>query len=215
MLDISPSRGYEPIREHKIDDRKYELLSRGPYSCCGVEMFEVWRWSGASFSRYKTPKNFTAEEFVTFIELIDEQLLQSSSELLEEFHTKLQNKNSGEGIYADYSYAFRLMEYGRQKTSALERLNCLRVLTSNDAPKNKTEQAARLSFELGYAAAEYRLIEVYEDYVHDDCHVRVASGGPSEGARRTSSPGDANPDRGASGSEAPLRRKSVSDSKRL
>lgn|ERR1700677_3705392 len=167
MLDISPSRGYEPIREHKIDDRKYELLSRGPCSCCGVEMFEVWRWSGASFSRYKTPKNFTAEEFVTFIELIDEQLLQSSSELLEEFHTKLQNKNSGEGIYADYSYAFRLMEYGRQKTSALERLNCLRVLTSNDAPKNKTEQAARLSFELGYAAAEYRLIEVYEDYVHD------------------------------------------------
>jgi hypothetical protein len=43
----------------------------------------------------------------------------------------------------------------------------LRVLTSNDTPRNKTEEAIRLSFELGYAAAEFRLIEVYEDYVHD------------------------------------------------
>jgi hypothetical protein len=167
MSDSSASRGYEPIRERQIDDRKYELLSRGPCSCCGVEMLEVWRWSGAAFSRYKTPTNFTAEEFDFFVELIDEQLLQSSSELLEGFHTKLQDRNSNEGIYADYSYAFRLMEYGRQKTSALEKMKYLRVLTSNDTPSNKTEEAIRLSFELGYAAAEYRLIDVYEDYVHD------------------------------------------------
>ncbi len=130
-------------------------------------MFEVWRWSGASFSRYKTPQNFTAEEFDYFVELIDEQLLQSSSELLEEFHAKLRNRNSKEGIDADYSYAFRLLEYGRQKTSALGKMKYLRVLTSKDAPRNKKEEAIRLSFELGYAAAEFRLIEVYEDYVHD------------------------------------------------
>jgi hypothetical protein len=76
-----------------------------------VEVFEIWRWSGASFSRYKTPPNFTAEEFDNFVELIDEQLLQSSSELLEDFHARLQDRNSNEGIDADYSYAFRLMEY--------------------------------------------------------------------------------------------------------
>ncbi len=167
MSENSASRGYEPISERQIADRKYDLLSRGPCSCCGVEIFEIWRWSGASFSRYKTPPNFTAEEFDYFVELIDEQLLQSSSELLEGFHARLQDRNSKEGIDADYSYAFRLMEYGRQKVCALEKMKYLRVLTSNDIPRNKTEEAIRLSFELGYAAAEYRLIDVYEDYVHD------------------------------------------------
>jgi hypothetical protein len=66
--------------------------------------------AGASFSRYKVPPNFTAAEFDYFVELIDEQLLQSSSELLEGFYIKLQDRNSKEGIEADYSYAFRLME---------------------------------------------------------------------------------------------------------
>jgi hypothetical protein len=41
--------------------------------------------AGASFSRYKVPPNFTAAEFDYFVELIDEQLLQSSSEFWKGF----------------------------------------------------------------------------------------------------------------------------------
>jgi hypothetical protein len=41
--------------------------------------------------------------------------------------------NSKDGIDADYSFSFKLIEYGRQKCSALQKLGYLDVLTSRDA----------------------------------------------------------------------------------
>ena len=84
-----------------------------------------------------------------------------------EFYRKLQEKNSPEGIEADFSYEFRLLGYGRQRALALQKLDYLKVLLSEKKPMRKDRQAVRLGFELGFAAAEHRLMSFYEDYIHD------------------------------------------------
>lgn len=130
-------------------------------------MLEVWRWSGASFARYRMPQHFDQEKFDDFVEDVDEQFLQSSADILEDFYRELKKVNSPEGIEADFSYEFKLIEYGRQRASALEKLGYLDVLTSADPVDNKHEVALRLALELGFAAAEHRLMASYEEYLHD------------------------------------------------
>lgn len=130
-------------------------------------MHEIWRWSGASFARYRMPQHFDQEQFDEYVESLDEQFLQSSADILEDFHRELQKVNSPEGIDADYSYEFRLIEYGRQRASSLEKLGYLEVLTSTDPVNRNDEVAVRLAFEIGFAAAEHRLMTAYEDYLQD------------------------------------------------
>jgi len=161
------SSGYNPLRERKIVDRRYDLLSRGQCSCCGEHVLEIWRWSGASFARYRMPPHFDQEDFDAYVENLDEQFLQSSAEILEDFHRELQKVNSPEGIDADFSYEFRLIEDGRQRASALEKLGYLEVLTSADHVDDEHKIALRLAFELGFAAAEHRVMASYEEYLHD------------------------------------------------
>jgi len=163
----SGSDGYDPIQEKLIGDRRYELLSRGRCLCCNLEILEIWRWSGASFARYKLPRDFDTEEFSDYVDLLDGQFLQSSAELFADFYRELQKKNSRDGIEADYSYEFRLLEYARQRASALDKIGYLDVLTSNERVTEENQLIARLSFELGFAAAEHRLMTCYEDYLHD------------------------------------------------
>lgn len=158
--------GYELLKERKIGDRRYELASRGKCSCCGNDVLEIWRWSGASVSRYRLG-HFDPEAFEDFVETLDDQFLQTSDKVLPEFYRKLQEKNSPEGIEADFSYEFRLLEYGRQRALALQKLDYLKVLLSDKKPRRKDRQAARLGFELGFATAEHRLMSIYEDYIHD------------------------------------------------
>jgi hypothetical protein len=107
--------GYNQLRERKIGDRQYELVSRGQCSCCGEHVLEIWRWSGASVSRYRMKQHFDQENFDAYVESLDEQFLQSSADILEDYYRELQKVNSPEGIEADYSVEFRLMEYGRQR----------------------------------------------------------------------------------------------------
>jgi hypothetical protein len=73
--------------------------------------------------------------------------------------------NSKLGIEADNSFAFRLLEYGRHRLAELSELGALDVLLTKDAPKNDQERALRLAFELGSAAAEYRIMRAYEPYM--------------------------------------------------
>jgi hypothetical protein len=159
--------GYQPLRARTIGDRNYELASRGVYSCCGNAVFEIWRWSGASISRYRLPEHFDSDDFDDFVETLDEQFLQTSDKILVEFYEKLQEKNSKEGIDADFSYEFRLLEYGRQRALALQKLDYLPVLLSDKTPVENDKIAVRLAFELGFATSEHRLMVIYEDYVHD------------------------------------------------
>jgi len=158
---------YNPLRERKIADRRYELHSRGQCSCCGEDVLEIWRWSGASFARYRMPQHFDHEGFDAYVESLDEQFLQSSADTLEDFYRELLKVNSPEGIVADYSYKFKLMEYGRQRASALQNLGYLTVLTSADRVDKNDEVGVRLAFELGFAAAEHRLMTAYEEYLQD------------------------------------------------
>jgi hypothetical protein len=130
-------------------------------------MLEIWRWSGASFARYRMPPHFDLEDFDEFVEGIDQQFLQSSADLFEDFYRELQKVNSSEGIEANFSYEFKLIEYGRQRASALDKLGYLEVLTSTDHVDDEHKVALRLAFELGSAAAEHRLMASYEDYIHD------------------------------------------------
>lgn len=165
-MSESDLREYNPLQERKIGDRQYELLSHGQCSCCNVEILEIWRWSGASFARYKLPKSFDVKEFYSYVDLLDEQFIQSSSELFAEFYRELQKKNSPEGIEADSSFEFRLLEYGRQRASALDELGYLDALVADKPVTDEVHLATRLSFELGYAAAEHHVMTVYEDYLH-------------------------------------------------
>ncbi|HEX3495915.1 MAG TPA: hypothetical protein VHT02_01870 [Methylocella sp.] len=116
------SRNYAPIQEISIADRHYDLISR-ECANCGVEHYEIWRCSGVCFARYKMPASFTCDDFQQFVETLDEQLLEASHDILEEFHEEIDNVNSPEGIEADYSFSFRLLEYGRQRVIALRKLN--------------------------------------------------------------------------------------------
>jgi hypothetical protein len=166
VSDVDSSE-YDPLRERIIADRRYELYSRGQCSCCGEHILEIWRWSGASFARYRLPQHFDQEAFDAFVEDLDKQFLQSSADILEDFYRELQKVNSPEGIDADFSYEFKLIEYGRQKASALDKLGYLEVLTSAESVEGDDKAAVRLAFELGFAAAEHRLMTAYEDYLRD------------------------------------------------
>jgi hypothetical protein len=157
---------YAPVRELTIDDRRYDLMPR-QCSNCGVEHYEIWRWCGASFARYKMPPHFTVDGFEEFVYRLDDQLLESSYDLVEQFREALEEVNSPQGIEADFSFSFRLLEYGRQRASLLQKLGFLDAVTLKDAPTKPDAIAVRTAFELGVAAAEHRLMVHYEDYVHD------------------------------------------------
>jgi hypothetical protein len=159
--------GYNPIRERIIGDRRYELSSRGTCSCCGEDVLEIWRWCGTSISRYRLPEHFQQNAFEEFTDTLDSQFLQTSDKLLPNFHQELQTKNTPEGIQADFTYEFRLLEYGRQRAIALQKLEYLDDLLSDETPVENDKLAVRLAFELGVATAEHRLMTIYEDYIHD------------------------------------------------
>lgn len=153
------------IRTISIGDRDYHLM---PRHCekCGSDHLEVWRFSGTSFARYLFPPEFDADDFEPFVERVDEALLMTAPELMEDFHRSLSKVNSRYGIVADHSFSFRLLEYGRQRASRLQKLGMFDVLISDREPESAQEQSVRTAFELGAAVAEHRVIDCYEDYLH-------------------------------------------------
>jgi hypothetical protein len=154
-----------PLRVKKIDDRSYELYLRR-CSNCEIDHFEVWRWCGLSFSRYHLPNHFSEDDFEAFVDNIDDMLLTKACDVFVDFFQDLRKVHSPAGIIADHSFSFRLMEYARHRCSKLEKLGLLNVLASGDEPANKLQRAAQAAFELGMATAEYRLLTIYEEYVH-------------------------------------------------
>ena len=60
---------------------------------------------------------FQPDEFLEFVSNIDEELLTPPHILLYDFQQELDRVNSPYGIKADWSYSFRLIEYGRQRVS--------------------------------------------------------------------------------------------------
>jgi hypothetical protein len=76
---------FGPLKSIKKVDRTYDLMQRQCSECNSVN-YEVWRSSGASYSRYKLPHYFSSDDFEEFVETLDARLLQTSAEPLEEFH---------------------------------------------------------------------------------------------------------------------------------
>lgn len=148
MTDSSKSE-YKPLKTFAIEDRTYDLHSRGICSCCGQRMFEVWRWAGAIFSRYILHNNFDPDQFEDFVQDLDREFLESSADLLGDFQHELSKINSKEGIQADGSYAFRLAEYGRQRLMALQALGSFDLLLSREKPIDDHGKAVMAAFELG------------------------------------------------------------------
>jgi hypothetical protein len=125
------------------------------------------RYSGISFARYFMPPDFSADDFDGFVQRLDEDLLMSAPEMLNEFHALLDEHNSPAGIAAEDTFKFRLLEYGRQRAVSLQKQGCFDVLISNDEPATEIARAVRSAFELGCATAEYRVLNYYEEYVYD------------------------------------------------
>jgi hypothetical protein len=71
------------------------------------------------------PDDFAPDDFQQFVEGLDEQLFESSHDIMQEFHDALFTVNSPDGIEADYSFAFQLLEYGRQRAITLGRVDGL------------------------------------------------------------------------------------------
>lgn len=166
MPEDEKKRELPIIDELQLGDRQYQLLAR-QCTKCGEDHYEIWRWCGASFARWHMPSGFKFDEFYRYVEMADEQLLMNSDDLLNDFHTELERVNSPEGIQADWSYSFRLVEYARQRMSLLNRLGFLDVLLTRDTPTDTHLIALRAAFELGHAAAERRLLSDYEDALFD------------------------------------------------
>jgi hypothetical protein len=114
------------------------------------------------------PQGFSCGEFEQFVEFLDEQLLESSHDMIADFHDELEKVNSPEeGIEANYNFSFRLVEYGRQRVLALQKLGYFDVLTSDKEPTESDQVAIRTAFELGFAVGQHRLMVNYEDYLYD------------------------------------------------
>ena len=143
-----------------IEDREYNLIKQISTKC-GEDMYVIWRWHGASFSRY-----FMDEAFAEFAHSLDDSLGISSADLLAEYKEDFDKKNTAVAIYADFSYAFRLLEYGRHRISKLHKLGALETLLSREPTTTPTSEAVRAAFELGVAAAEHKIMNVFEDYMY-------------------------------------------------
>jgi hypothetical protein len=165
-MSDTTSGAYEPIMQIVIVERHYDLMSR-QCSNCEAHHREIWRWSGSSFARYRMRPDFTDDDFEQFVGIIDAQLLQSAPDLLEEFHEELQKVNCPQGIEADFTFAFRLVEYGRQRVLTLQKLRHFDDLVAEEAPTEPDAIAVRAAFELGVAAAEHRIMVAYEGYFWD------------------------------------------------
>jgi hypothetical protein len=109
--------------------------------------------------------DFQPEYFESFVKDIDETLLMSAADGIQEFYTSLTAVNSRTGIVADGSFSFRLLEYGRHRAGTLQKLGALDAIISREPPKSDHNKAVRAAFELGMAAAEHRILDVYEDYI--------------------------------------------------
>ncbi len=112
-------------------------------------------------------ESFGEADFETYVENIDDTLLQAAPDLFEDYYHRLMAKNSELGIEADGSFAFRLLEYGRHRASKLSKLGMLDAIITRDEPATQEATAVRAAFELGMAAAEHRFLDFYEEYVFD------------------------------------------------
>jgi hypothetical protein len=159
--DFDPE--YQKIASKKIGDRTYDLVRRN-CSECHTHHYSVYRWCGPSFACYRFPHDLDLEDFREFVDRIDEELLKSSADMLDEFHRYLVDVNCPHGIDYEPTLTFLLTEYARQRLCALDRLGLVDLLMSTDPPKDDAERAVRLAFELGAAIREHTIMKVYEDY---------------------------------------------------
>jgi hypothetical protein len=98
-----------------------------------LSYFQILR---TAFACYRFSDDFDPNEFQKFVEDIDGELMQSSAEMLEDFKHELDKVNCPEGIEANFSRAFLVMEYARQRLSNVSKLGLLDALLSADPPNN-------------------------------------------------------------------------------
>jgi hypothetical protein len=165
-MSQTAERPPSPIKTLIIGDREYYLLASS-CSNCGELHFVILRYSGISFARYILPSHFSADDFDSFVKLLDEELILSAPDLMGEFDDLLLERNSHLGISADDSLEFRLLEYSRLRVISLQKQGLFDALVRREEPRTEMERAVRTAFELGCAAAEVRVLHHYAAYVFE------------------------------------------------
>ena len=150
------------LRTLSIDDRTYELWAR-PCQECGEDIYAVMRTSGPIVSIFKFD-HLEMDDFELFCRDIDEDLLLTAPQLASDFYEDLQKVNSSSGIEADFSFAFRLLEFGRTRLSLLQALGAEEALRDTSEKLPKESAAIQAAFELGFAAGQYATEKHTEDF---------------------------------------------------
>lgn len=157
---------YEVLATLKISDREYQLLHQ-VCSECSNRHYRVYRFCGTAFACYRLRDSFDPADFEDFVQRVDDELIQSSAEMLEDFKYDLHKVNSKTGIEADFSREFLVMEYARHRISKLQKMGLLNTLESPSKARTKLQMAVRLAFELGASVNEHRVMKTFEEYLYD------------------------------------------------
>jgi hypothetical protein len=170
------------LQTFEIDDRTYELYA---YACteCGKDFHTVMRTSGMIVSIFHFGHR-DMEDFEEFCSYIDEDLLFTAPQLASEFLRDLQKVNSENGIQADFSFTFRLLEFGRTRMSRLRALGAEEALldTSEKLPKESAKIQA--AFELGFAAGQHAATKHSEEFFWEGIRTFEAREAGQERARQ-------------------------------
>jgi hypothetical protein len=165
-MDEDEGDRYREIATLKISDREYQLVHR---LCedCGNRHYRVYRFCGIAFACYRLHDGFDPANFEEFVHRVDDELMQSSADMLADFKQDFHQSNSPDGIDADFSRKFLVMEYARHRLSKLQKMGLLKSLESSAKPRTKLQTAVRLGFELGAAVNEHNVMKIFEDYLWD------------------------------------------------
>jgi hypothetical protein len=169
------------LRTFEIGDRVYELYAR-VCTECGEDFYSVMRTSGMNVSIFHFGHR-DMDGFEEFCKDVDEDLLFAAPQLVAEFLKDLQKINSKNGIEANFSFVFRLLEFGRIRMLRLKALGVEKALqdTAEKLPKESAKMQA--AFELGFAAGQYAANKHSEDFFWEGVRTIEAREAGQERAR--------------------------------
>lgn len=141
------------------------------------------RSSGMHVSFYHF-HDLSPDDFEEFCKEIDDDLFVSAPQLASEFYQDLKEINSTDGIKADFSFKFRVLEFGRIRMSRIKELGFERALRDTSERLCTESAAIQAAFELGFAAGQYSANKHSEEYFWAGVQTVEAREAGQERARR-------------------------------
>jgi hypothetical protein len=143
------SSTYSFIRTLTIEDRVYELYRFN----CGH--YRILRTTGMHPSIFNCDNGFDEHDFDNFCRDLDEELFLDAPYPVSDFYEDLKGINSKNGIQADGTFTFRLLEFGRVRLVRLQKLGAEHLLKVTARPLDEASATLQAAFELGFAAGQY------------------------------------------------------------